>query len=205
MTKEELTELIRKHKQSAGIMSEEEEAQSMAIIEKNNPHPNVYDLIYWPPDNIDLSAEEIADIAFAYDWKANQKVLCNAQMTELLQGSDHIPVDDDNLVLKYFEDKDRFDVRSAWDIPPGVHMSEIAKHNTIALDEYGSFGEMLNVVVNFERYLKTVYPNGYFQSYFILKNNEVPFLSFHHQSPNCDWIRDEEIPKLIYPIRKNTF
>lgn len=52
----------------------------------------------------------------------------------------------------------------------------IAEHNTITLDEYGSFGEMLNVAVNFERYLKTVYPNGYFQSYFILKKNEKPFL-----------------------------
>lgn len=205
MTKEEFTELIRKHMQSLGEMSEEEEAQNIAAIEKNSPHPYVMDLIYWPPDNKDLSAEEIADIVFAYDWKAKQKVLCNAQMKELLQGSDYTPVDDDNLVLKYFEDKDRFDVRSDWDLPRGTKTSEIAKHNTITLDEYGSFEEMLNVVVNFERYLKTVYPNGYFQSYFILKNNEAPFLSFHHHSPNCDWINDRKVTKLGYPIRKNTF
>ena len=205
MTKEEFTELIRKHIQSLGEMTEEEEAQSIAAIEKNSPHPHVMDLIYWPPDNKDLSAEEIADIAFAYDWKANQKVLCNAQMEELLQGSSYVLSDDDNLVLKYFDAKDRLDLRTRWDIPQGVHMSEIAKHNTITLDEYGSFGEMLNVVVNFERYLKTVYPNGYFQSYFILKKNQKPFLTFHHESPNCDWIRNEEILKLSYPIRKNTF
>lgn len=205
MTKKELTEFIRNFQQSLGKMSEEEEAHNLAIIEKSSPHPNVSDLIYWPPDNIDLSAEEIADIAFAYDWKVYQKVLCNAKMEELLQGSDCIPVDDDNLVLKYFEDEDRFDLRTCWDLPPGVHMSEAVRHNIITFDEYGSFDDMLNVVINFERYLKTLYPNGYFQSYFILKNNEAPFLSFHHYSPNGDWIRDEEIPTLSYPIRKNTF
>lgn len=205
MTKEEFTELIRKHMQSLGEMTEDEEAKSIGIIEKNCPHPNVYDLIYWPPDDKDMTVEEIADIAFAYDWKANQKVLCNARMKELLQGSDITPADDDNLVLKYFEDKDRFDVRTDWELPSGTKTSEIAKHNTITLDEYGSFGEMLNVVVNFERYLKTVYPNGYFQSYLVLKKNQKLFFTFHHENPNCDWIKDREIRKLSYPIRKNTF
>lgn len=205
MTREELTEFIRNFKLSAGKMSEKEEAHNLAVIEKNSPDPYVSDLIYWPPDNKDLSAEEIVDIAFSYDWKANQKIICSPKMTEMSGNVNQALTEDDNLVLKYFDDKDRFDLRTCWDIPPRVRMAEIAKHNTISLDEYGSFEEMLNVVVNFERYLKTVYPNGYFQSYFILKNNEAPFLSFHHHSPNCDWIRDEEIPKSDYPIRKNTF
>lgn len=126
-------------------------------------------------------------------------------MTELLNSTDCTLTEDDSLVLKFFEDKDRFDLRTCRDRPHNSGIWEIAKHNTVLLDEYGSFEDMLNVVINFERYLKHLYPNGYFQSYFIMKDNQKPALSFHHYSPNGDWIRNKEILELIYPVRKNTF
>lgn len=205
MTKEEVTELIRKHFLPDGIKSEEEEAQNLALIEENCPHPHVMDLIYWPPDGKDLTPEEIADIAFAYDWKANQKILCNDKMKELLNGANLTPAEDDSVVQKYFDDKNRFDLRTKWDKPPETDIAEIAEHNTITLDENAGIEEMLRFAVNFERYLKTVYPNSYFQSYLVLKSRQKPIFTFHHESPNCDWIKDRMVTKSNYPIRKNTF
>ncbi len=203
MTREELIEIVRKV--ILADVTEEEQTQLLQQLDENVPHPDVMDLIYWPPDNKDLTPEEIIDIALSYDWKANQNIVCSKSMKDLLKGINLTTTDDDGLILKYFDDKDRFDVRSLWATPRGTKRADIVKNNQVVLDENDNFEDMLNVVINFERYLKELYPNAYFQSYFIVKKNEKPFFSFHTESPNADWIKDNEVKKLKYPIRKNTF
>ena len=47
--------------------------QLLEILDDNLPHPSISDLIYWPPNEEELSAEEIIDIARSYQWKEHQK------------------------------------------------------------------------------------------------------------------------------------
>jgi hypothetical protein len=64
MTREELIELVRKISQAEGT---EEELERMMITLKNNVrHPEVSDLIFYPPEGRRLSPEEIVDRALAY-------------------------------------------------------------------------------------------------------------------------------------------
>ena len=35
----------------------------LEILDDNLPHPSIWDLIYWPPNEEELSAEEMIDIA----------------------------------------------------------------------------------------------------------------------------------------------
>ena len=44
--------------------------QLLEILDDNLPHPSISDLIYWPPNEEELSAEEMIDIAISYQWKA---------------------------------------------------------------------------------------------------------------------------------------
>lgn len=203
MTKSELIEMTQRL--YLHIDTEEEQDLMLKTLDKNVPHPAISDLIYWPPENKELSPEEVIDIALEYDWKSNQKIVYSNRMTELLSNIDFSEKEDDDLALKYFKNMDKFDVRSYWDIPLKVEMKDIAAHNSIDLSEYESLSDQLNVVSNLERYLKVLYPNRIFQSYFILNDFGKAEFSFHPNSPNADWIMDFKIPKLTYPIRKNTF
>ena len=45
----------------------------LEILDDNLPHPSIWDLIYWPPNEEELSAEEMIDIAISYQWKEHQK------------------------------------------------------------------------------------------------------------------------------------
>lgn len=202
MTRSELIEMVRRL--YLGIDTEQEQNLMMKALDENVPHPAISDLIYWPPEDKELSPEEVIDIALAYDWKSNQKIVYSSRMTKLLSNIEFSEKEDDNLALKYFKNMDKFEVRSYWDIPLKVEMKDIAAHNSIDLSEYESLSDQLNVVSNLERYLKVLYPNRIFQSYFIIDSEKAEF-SFHPNSPNADWIMDFKIPKLTYPIRKNTF
>jgi len=62
LTREELITLVSKIVECEGI--EEEIDEMIEVVERNVPHPEVSDLIYWNEE--DLTPEQIVDIALAY-------------------------------------------------------------------------------------------------------------------------------------------
>jgi len=64
MTRQELIEVARGL--LAASESEAEFDRLLDVLERNVPHPTVSDLIFHPPDGIELSAEEVVDSALAY-------------------------------------------------------------------------------------------------------------------------------------------
>ncbi|PEP80682.1 hypothetical protein CN581_14400 [Bacillus toyonensis] len=62
LTREELIDLVSKIVDCEG--AEEEIDEMIEVVEKNVPHPEVSDLIYWNDE--DLTPEQIVDIALAY-------------------------------------------------------------------------------------------------------------------------------------------
>lgn len=64
MTKDELVQAVRRIIDAAGTESELDGL--LALVERNVPHPSVSDLIFYPPNGSDLSAEEIVNAALAY-------------------------------------------------------------------------------------------------------------------------------------------
>jgi hypothetical protein len=65
LTKGELIELIRRISNADG--TEAELDAMMEKIERGVPHPEVSDLIFYPPEGKELTAEEIADRALSYE------------------------------------------------------------------------------------------------------------------------------------------
>lgn len=61
LTRQELIELVNKIKDCDG--TEEEIDNMILVLEKNVPHPEVSDLIFWGEDK---TAEQIVDIALNY-------------------------------------------------------------------------------------------------------------------------------------------
>ena len=64
MNREQLILLVQKILQAEG--SEEEQDRMLVELKENVPHPEVSDLIYFPPDGRDLGPEEIVDMALSY-------------------------------------------------------------------------------------------------------------------------------------------
>jgi hypothetical protein len=64
MTKDEIVQAVRRIIDADGTESELEGL--LALVEQNVPHPSVSDLIFYPPNGIELSAEEIVNAALAY-------------------------------------------------------------------------------------------------------------------------------------------
>ncbi|WP_243526302.1 bacteriocin immunity protein [Bacillus pseudomycoides] len=62
ITKEELISLVRKLVECEG--TEEEIDEMIEVVERNVPHPEVSDLLYWNDE--ELTPEQIVDIALAY-------------------------------------------------------------------------------------------------------------------------------------------
>ncbi|HDR3651183.1 bacteriocin immunity protein [Bacillus sp. SM-B1] len=62
LTREELINLVSKIVECEG--TEEEIDEMIEVVERNVPHPEVSDLIYWNDE--DLTPEQIVDIALAY-------------------------------------------------------------------------------------------------------------------------------------------
>ncbi|MGH1288693.1 bacteriocin immunity protein [Bacillus toyonensis] len=62
LTREKLIDLVSKIVECEG--AEEEIDEMIEVVEKNVPHPEVSDLIYWNDE--DLTPEQIVDIALAY-------------------------------------------------------------------------------------------------------------------------------------------
>ncbi|MGC4068451.1 MAG: bacteriocin immunity protein [Polyangiaceae bacterium] len=64
MTRDELVGIVRRIMTAHG--SEEQLDELLATLESNVPHPAVSDLIFYPPDGHDLTADEIVDQALQY-------------------------------------------------------------------------------------------------------------------------------------------
>ena len=58
----QLIELVGKLQRAEG--TDEEQQAWLTMVEESVPHPQVSDLIYYP--EVELSAEEIVDLALAY-------------------------------------------------------------------------------------------------------------------------------------------
>jgi hypothetical protein len=64
MTKDELVRVVRRIMDAEG--TEAELDGLLALVERNVPHPAVTDLIFYPPNGVDLSAEQVVEIALTY-------------------------------------------------------------------------------------------------------------------------------------------
>ena len=64
MTKDELVQAVRRIIDADGTESELDGL--LGLVDRNVPHPSVSDLIFYPPNGIELSAEEIVNAALAY-------------------------------------------------------------------------------------------------------------------------------------------
>lgn len=171
----------------------------LKILDQNVPHPDVAKLIYW--EDKELTPEQVVDAALSYDWATNQRVICSAGMEELLK--DHKPAGSKTSYVQLMEHIDGLDARSRWEMH-GTSAKKIAEGNKISLDFCQSVDEMADVVCRIEKHLKERHPNKIFQSYFVYKDNEASF-TFHAESNSANYIADEKIAKLKYPIRKNIF
>jgi hypothetical protein len=60
----ELISLVQRIIEAEG--TEEEQDEMLLLLKTSVPDPNVSDLIYYPSDGQDLSAEEVVDRALAY-------------------------------------------------------------------------------------------------------------------------------------------
>jgi hypothetical protein len=63
LPKADLIALVRKIMAAEG--TEEEIDQMISTLEANVPHPEVTDLIFYPPDH-ELTPEEVVELALAY-------------------------------------------------------------------------------------------------------------------------------------------
>jgi hypothetical protein len=64
LSREELVEAVRRIMEVDGDAGELDEL--LDVVQANVPHPAVEDLIYWPPDEKDLTPEEVVEQALAY-------------------------------------------------------------------------------------------------------------------------------------------
>jgi hypothetical protein len=64
LSREELVDLVKKIMAVDGTQDELD--QFIDLLIKNVPHPEVTNLIYYPPDGKDFTAEEIIDLALGY-------------------------------------------------------------------------------------------------------------------------------------------
>ncbi len=62
--REELVQLVQSIMDAVG--TEEEQEEMLSILEASVPDPNVSNLIYYPPDSNELTAEEVVDRALSY-------------------------------------------------------------------------------------------------------------------------------------------
>jgi hypothetical protein len=64
MTRGKLIELIKQIRDHQG--SEEEASELMDLLHRSTAHPVPSDLIFWPPNNQELTPEQIADEMLNY-------------------------------------------------------------------------------------------------------------------------------------------
>lgn len=88
--KQELTELVQRV-----IDCEDDEDtidQLIEILDEHLPYPSICDLIYWPPNEEELSADAIIDIALSYKWNEHQKKYYSQSMKNVLRDVDIVKI-----------------------------------------------------------------------------------------------------------------
>ena len=60
----ELIAIVRRIMDADGTESEIDAL--ITTLESNVPHPSVSDLIFWPQDGVEPTAEQVVDVALAY-------------------------------------------------------------------------------------------------------------------------------------------
>ena len=204
-SKQELTRMVQRV-----IDCEDDEDtidQLLEILDDNLPHPSIYDLIYWPPNEEELSAEEIIDIACAYQWNKHQKKCYSQSMKERISNCkyDKNPsVGIKDILPKNFVAS----VKSVTLIYGKADVCKEAENHTLDLYELSrsnDFAKQLQLVESLENWLKTCFPNKMFCSYFLYSKTMTSKFCFHMEYPNMDWISDRKVKSSNDCIRKNTF
>ena len=177
------------------------------ILEDNLPHPSISDLIYWPPNEEELSADEIIDIALSYKWNEHQKKYYSQSMKELIMDFEYDK--NTNIVIKDILPKDFIaSVKSVTLIRDKADVNKEVKTNTLNLYDLScsnDFKKQLQVVESLESWLKTSFPNKIFCSYFLYTKTMTSKFCFHVEYPNMDWISNEKVKSSNDCIRKNIF
>ena len=200
--KKELVQMVRR------IMACEDDETTMdeliSNLEESVPHPAMSDLIYWPPNDEELSAEEIVDIALSYKWEEHQKRCYSKTMKILIERCD-IPKKIDMAVENILPKDFKASVSSVTCIHDMKDVNLETQKNKINLGNlFSDFKEQLLFVEQLERWLKEKYPNKVFCSYFI-HQQDMSIFCFHVEYPNMHWISDRKVKMSKDCIRKNTF
>lgn len=192
------------------IMDCEEDDETMEHLldelDNNVPHPAISDLIYWPDDDEDCSAEKIIKIALSYNWKENIKIFYSKSMKQLI----------DSATTEDINRNSQEDLFSNFEIcatPVNIvettkDVNNIVKKNTIDLNTISSstdFEDLLVLVNKLEYCLKEIYPNKIFCSYFIYKKVGHSVFKFHVDYPSIDWIDNDDVYSSLKCIRKKIF
>lgn len=200
LSRNELIDLTRKLCLSDG--TEEELKKYFQILDLNVPYPNVLELIYPSDNNKTFTPEEIVETALSYDWRKNQNIIFNNSMIELISCS--VSSRQDIVFSELLKRISELYMRLPQTMNGILSPKQIASKNKIKLDFCETAVDMVNCCVKIENFIKEKYPNRIFQSYFEFRNN-VGLFTFHAMLANCDYIPNEKIVELAYPIRKNTF
>ncbi|MBQ8568988.1 MAG: bacteriocin immunity protein [Oscillospiraceae bacterium] len=228
MKRDELLTILRK------IMnhecSEREEIGLLSLLGNSTPHPAISDLIYWPPDNKELTPEEIADIALSYDRRENMKLTYNSQADELIKNvtpSENFSCFEDKLA-DYFNKTDKLIkvylnkiLPKNSDIIAEIDMGHIAldeapeiiaklekqtknfiKSTEINLSAFGDTSVQLAAAEYIENHLLDAYPDVNIWSYTVFGKKTV--FSFMLSCEN-DRITDMKLMRQECPVRKNVF
>lgn len=181
--------------------------QLLEILDDNLPHPSIWDLIYWPPNEEELSAEEIIDIALSYQWKKNQKKCYSPSMKELIATCEFNK--NTSIVMKDILPKDFVvSVKPVTLIHGKTDVHKEVENNTLNLynlSNSNDFEKQLQVVESLENWLKDSFPNKMFCSYFLYSETTASKFCFHMECPNMDWLSDKKVKSSNDCIRKNTF
>lgn len=176
----------------------------LEILDDNLPHPSIWDLIYWPPNEEELSAEEIIDIAISYQWKEHQKKCYSPSMKELIAACKF----DKNTSIIMKDVLPKNFISSVKPVYSKADVREEVKNHTLNLYDIlcsNDFERQLQVVESLENWLKNSFPNKMFCSYFLYSETMASKFCFHMECPNMDWLSDKKVKSSNDCIRKNIF
>lgn len=176
----------------------------LEILDDNLPHPSIWDLIYWPPNEEELSAEEMIDIAISYQWKEHQKKCYSSSMKKLIAACKF----DKNTSIEMKDILPKDFISSVKPVYSKADIREEVKNHTLNLYDIlcsNDFEKQLQVVESLENWLKDSFPNKMFCSYFLYSKTMASKFCFHMECPNMDWFSDKKVKSSNDCIRKNIF
>lgn len=176
----------------------------LEILDDNLPHPSISDLIYWSPNEEELSAEEMIDIARSYQWKEYQKKCYGLSMKKLIAACKF----DKNTSIEMKDILPKDFISSVKPVYSKADIREEVKNHTLNLYDIlcsNDFEKQLQVVESLENWLKDSFPNKMFCSYFLYSKIMASKFCFHMECPNMDWFSDKKVKSSNDCIRKNIF